>query len=138
MSPYRPLSADGLVGELAAGSVLLYMIARLAAPGLIEHLPTTLGTPGGLGGLGIMAFLTVWLLFWTIGGYAAMRELLRLLWSEDGVSWDSTGVTLDRRVGPFRSRRSLAAAEVREVRLHAHDRALVIGCGREVVEVTAL
>ena len=30
-----------LVGELAAGSVLLYMIARLAAPGLIEGIELT-------------------------------------------------------------------------------------------------
>src|SRR5262249_40599299 len=55
--------------------------------------------------LAIGAFLLVWLALWTLGGFLAMRELLRLTWAEDLLTVEPDGLTIEHHLGPFRSRR---------------------------------
>jgi hypothetical protein len=68
------------------------------------------GTPPGPGrqvlelgpALTMGAFLVFWLTIWTIGGYAAIRELLRILWSRDVIDADPAGIRVRHQLGPFR------------------------------------
>jgi hypothetical protein len=48
-------------------------------------------------------FLVVWLVLWTVGGVAAFRELLRLLFGRDTVRAGTDGLAITRRSGIFRS-----------------------------------
>jgi hypothetical protein len=61
-----------------------------------------------------------------------------LLWSEDRIAWDGAGLTLDRRIGPFRSRLDVAAADVRQVRLLVRDESLAVVRTTDVVRLTGL
>ena len=65
-------------------------------------------------------FLLLWLSFWTLGGYAAGREFLRLIWSEDRILARHDALVLHRRIGPFRSTRIVPRADV--VGIHAIGR----------------
>jgi len=53
--------------------------------------------------IAVGVFLLFWLTLWTFGGYAAITELLRLLWSRDAISADPACLRVHHRLGPFRS-----------------------------------
>jgi hypothetical protein len=127
-----------LVGEVFAGGTLLYMAVSLVSPETARRFSASVTTPSGMVGLAIIGFLLLWLFFWTLGGIAAGRELLRMLWSEDRLSWDGMELRREERVGPFRGRRTFPAAEIRAIRLHARDGALVLARARDVVTLTRL
>ena len=98
-----------LAGEVAVTAVLGFgtvALVRGEPPG-VDHLPLELGPA-----LGVGAFLLVWLAFWTIGGIAAGHQLLRLLWAEDRLAVAGGDLLVERRAGPFRSRRQLAGNEL--------------------------
>ena len=48
-------------------------------------------------------FLVVWLVLWTFGGVAAIRELLRMLFGRDTVRAGTDGLAITQRSGVFRS-----------------------------------
>jgi hypothetical protein len=63
------------------------------------------------------AFLLVWLTMWTIGGYAATLELLRLVWSRDRIVAGSAIVRVTHWLGPFRSTVEIARDTLRRIYL---------------------
>ena len=58
-------------------------------------------------------FVLVWLLFWTLGGVAAGRELLRLLFARDIVMAGDDGLEIKRSYGLFRSVKRWPRKEIR-------------------------
>lgn len=93
-----------LLGWIAGESFALWILIRGALallsgkslfPGSSEPLEPA---PALLAGL----FLLVWLAFWTLGGYMAARELLRVIWSEDRIVARHDALVVHRRLGPFR------------------------------------
>lgn len=88
--------------------------------------------------LAVGGFLLVWLAFWTIGGIAAIRELLWLLWSEDRLAVGPESLTVTRRLGPFATRQRLARDEIRRVYLLSQNTALMAQVGANAVTLTVL
>jgi hypothetical protein len=81
----------------------------------------------GLGfGLAAGAFLVFWLALWTLGGIAAIGELLRLLWSEDRIIANGAGLTLASSRGPFRIRREFPRDEVRRILIATKNGGLAV------------
>jgi hypothetical protein len=62
-------------------------------------------------------FLLVWLALWTVGGIAAMGELLRLLWSEDRIVVAGGRLTVTWARGPFRKVRTFERDAIRGIAL---------------------
>lgn len=128
-----------LCGWVAGECFALWMLARGATSALT-------GQPISRGGavlaagpaLGIGLFLLVWLSFWTLGGVLAMRELLRLLWSEDRLTAHGGGLTIQRALGPFRSTREIRRDAIRDVLLVPRRGRLVARTDRGTVELTQL
>lgn len=126
------------LGETFATAALLGTLLATFAPGVLDALGLAGRLPGlGGGGLFIMLFLAVWLTFWTIGGLAAMRELLRLVASSDRIAVGAGAIELDQRLGPFRSRHTLAAGEIRRIELTARGVVTAVLADGKVV-LTAL
>jgi hypothetical protein len=102
----------------AAGeTIVAYLLVR-GAIALITGEPLPEGPQPRLGpALAAGAFMLFWLAFWTVGGIAAMRELLKLLWSEDRIIVNPGGITVVNRLGPVRSMRELPRDTVRRIRL---------------------
>lgn len=84
--------------------------------------------------LGVGAFLLVWVTFWTIGGIAAMAELLRLVSSEETLSLDGDTIVIARRRGPFTWFQRLPRNAVRRVRVAPRRRMLVLETDRKSIE----
>lgn len=108
-----------LCGWAVGEGFVIWFLLRAAEELLEGQLPLT-GTTVALG-----AFLLTWLTFWTIGGIAAMHELLRSLWAEDSLVAEPPGLRVVRRVGPFRSRRVLRRDAIRRIRVLPGTTALV-------------
>ncbi|WP_216919024.1 hypothetical protein [Synechococcus sp. CCAP 1479/9] len=91
-----------LAGEVFALWVLWRILGAFLVSGEGAALPAAL-------------FLVLWLSLWTFGGAAALREVLRVLWSEDRLTVAADG-GLERQVrrGPFRRRRALPGREIRQ------------------------
>ena len=101
-------------GEYFAGGTLLAGLRELLAPGLdVPWLPR-MASRAPASPWPVLAFLGVWVAFWTAGGLFAMHEVVRALAGIDHVRWDHEGVELVRRAGPFVSRRRLAWAAMEE------------------------
>lgn len=110
------------VGELGAFWLLNH--------GLVELLT---GTPPGPGGelelgsaLGMGLFLLVWLAFWTLGGIAALRELLGALWGEDRLAVENGRLVVQSAIGPFRSTREFERASIHRIGLSQHRATLTL------------
>ena len=88
--------------------------------------------------LGVGLFLLLWLSLWTVGGITAIRELLRSLWAEDRIVAGPDGLTLDARLGPFRSRRTIARGDLRGVRTLRRGTVLVADDAARIVELSRL
>ena len=73
----------------------------------------------------VVLFLLVWLMLWTLGGYAAMTHLARTLAGEDIFTLQGSGVEVVRRAGPFRKVYTLDRPALRRVRVRPHDKAVV-------------
>jgi len=52
--------------------------------------------------LAVGAFLSIWLAFWTFGGWAAGSEFLKLLFGVDRLRVSTAGLEVEHRRGPFR------------------------------------
>jgi hypothetical protein len=73
----------------------------------------------------IYVFLVVWVTFWTIGGCAAWYRFLRLIAGTDRVSVTGGALGLRWRAGPIGRTRRFERADLRRIRVRAHDKALV-------------
>lgn len=78
----------------------------------------------GAPGLAMGAFLLLWLCLWTFGGYAAITELLRLVWSEDRIVAGTGILRVMHRLGPFRSRVEIPNDTLRRIYLAPGGKAL--------------
>lgn len=124
-------------GEWFAGGTLLAGLRELLAPELeLPWLPR-MANRAPANAWPVLAFLAFWLTFWTIGGLAAMAEVLRALVGSDVVRWDHEGVEFVRRAGPFVSRRRLRWSEMREPISRRRGR-LVADTRRGVAPLAAL
>lgn len=123
-------------GEYFAGGTLLAGLRELLAPGLdLPWLPR-MRNAAPANAWPVLAFLGLWVTFWTLGGLFAIVQAARALAGLDEVRWDSDGVEVVRTVGPFASRRRIAWAATHE--LFAGRRgALVAQTGRGLAQVTA-
>jgi hypothetical protein len=123
------------VGEAFALFLLFNGLVAL----LTGHPPPGKNQPLDIGpALAVGGFLLIWVTFWTIGGLAAIRELLRSLWAEDRLDWQPDGLTVTRRLGLLCRRRQLARADIRQIYLQRPRSALVAQVGTSVVTLTDL
>ncbi len=118
-----------LAGEVFALWVLWRILGEFLASGEGVALPVAL-------------FLLVWLSLWTLGGAAALRELLRALWSEDRLTVAADGeVERLAQRGPFRRRRALSGREIRRFQVRgagAWGGPLVVELSGRSLEITRL
>jgi membrane protein YdbS with pleckstrin-like domain len=115
------------LGEAFALGFLILLVRSVAGSviGASWPIPNTDWIGGGAAGF-VFLFLLIWLLLWTVGGVAAIHELLRNLAGEDRISVEMGGVEFERRAGPFRRTRKFDRSRIRRIRLRAHDKAVVI------------
>ena len=106
------------VGEVV---VLVLLLGPVAAPFLEaarELLPFGVGRiplPSGSLPLPVLAFLALWLTFWTWGGIAAAWELLRLLSGSDRYVLRPGSFTYRRCAGPFGKTRLFRSGSVEAI-----------------------
>lgn len=124
-------------GETFAAGTLIAGLRQLLAPELdVAWLPRMTNLPPA-NAWPVLAFLAVWLTFWTVGGLFAIAEVLRAFVGADVVRWDHEGVEFERRAGPFVSRRRLRWSEMREPLARSRGR-LVADTRRGVAPLAAL
>jgi hypothetical protein len=97
------------------------------------HAPLQAGPALAVGG-----FVLLWLAFWTLGGFLAIRELLRLLLSEDQFSAGGSGLVVMRRLGAFRTSREFPRDTLRRILLAPPHGALAIETSAATVELSRL
>lgn len=87
-------------------------------------------------------FLLIWISFWTVGGFLALRQWLRCVWAQDRLTLTSTHLEIRRWLGPWRQRRRLPRQTIQAVRLAPRDRgqgrALIALLGDQQLELTCL
>lgn len=83
-------------------------------------------------------FLLVWLTLWTIGGLAAGRELLRLLFGRDRILAHHDGLEVEHRCGFLRSVQRVPRAEIRRFHRKPGSAALCVETTGGIIEVTRL
>jgi hypothetical protein len=103
------------LGELFALGALVFAFRELLMPGTLEGLPSSGGTGRAMAAVVALLFLGAWLSFWTVGGVSALRALLLVLVSEERLSFNPSGVTRCRRLGPWRSELHLERGELVDV-----------------------
>jgi hypothetical protein len=106
--------AGWALGEYCGVVALLAQARVLPSPGWAE------------GPAGSLLFPAAWLIFWPLAGLPAAWQLLRQVWGQDRFELAPGRVEVCKQVGPWRRRSSLAAEEVRQVRLRRPDLALVL------------
>src|SRR5207249_1207916 len=84
------------------------------------------------------AFLVLWLTLWTVGGVAAIANLLKLLWGEDRIEVASGRLTVTWARGPFRSGRAFERDAIRRIELAGRDDHLSLAMARERVVLSGL
>ena len=123
----------------AAGECFALWLLIKGGLGFLSGNPPLNGSQPMTAGFALMIglFLLLWLSFWTLGGYLAGREFLRLLWSEDRIVARSDALVLHRRIGPFRSTRTIQRSDL--LRVHATPKCrLVAETAAGSVELTSL
>lgn len=113
-------------GEAFGLATLLACLGGILAPDLLRDLGITWMARVPEGAIIVVLFLLVWAGLWTIGGILAIRELLSLLWGNDRIEYDASGIRHVKRIGPFRSSREWRADSIRRVRLLRGQRGLAI------------
>jgi hypothetical protein len=96
-----------------------------------EPITLTASLPAGL-------FLLVWLSLWTLGGIAAGRELLRLLFGRDRFVARPDGLEIEHSFGLFRSTERVSRQEIRRVYPSSAGAALSAETARGPVILTRL
>ncbi len=123
------------VGEVFALTVLAWGVrAWLAGRDVLP--PGSM--PGPALALGAGLFVLVWLVFWTIGGVAALRELLLLTAGRDRIVAAPDALVVERRRGPFGSTTRIPRDRVRGLRCERRSGTLVAEAGRGVTLLSRL
>lgn len=86
----------------------------------------------------IGAFVLFWLALWTVGGVAAIAEVLRLLWGEDRLLVHEGKLRLERRRGPFRFAREFPRDVMARILVVPRGGALALETTRERNVLTTL
>ncbi len=123
-----------VMGEVFAAGGLVGVAASFLPSSLVgDWRPKSF--PTGMGAVLSGSFLLGWLSLWTVGGIAAIKELLRLLWSSDEISVAGSTLTVRSRIGLWPRTRRFERDDLRVVRLREHDQWLVAEtrAGDEVV-----
>ena len=113
------------MGEVFAITMLGALFSSIAGA-FPEHLPAwsaDLVTTGGAAFA--LLFLLFWLTLWTVGGIAAVTQLMRSLVGEDVIGVTDSGLEVVRRAGPFRRRYAFDRSAIRRLRMRPHDKAVV-------------
>ncbi len=128
-----------LCGWAVGEGIVLWVLAK-GILALMNGAPFEEGhAPLGFGpAMAIGAFLILWLSLWTLGGLAALGEVLRLLWSEDRLIVNAGGITIVRSRGPFRRTRDLPRDVIRRISLVPRNDALAAETPRGRVELSRL
>ncbi len=88
--------------------------------------------------IGMGAFLLVWVTLWTVGGFAALAELARLLWGEDRIEVTGGRLTATWLRGPFGTRRTFERGTIRSIALAPPRDTLTIDAGTKHYELSRL
>lgn len=137
----RFVSAAFLCFWLCGWAVGEFIVLSILAKGVLAIMTGMPPDPGAnpleVGpALGVGVFLLFWLGLWTLGGVAAMYEVLRLLWSEDRLIAHAGGLTVARSCGPFRRRREFPRDTLRQIMLVPRHDALAIETVQGMVELS--
>lgn len=134
-----PFLVVWLCGWAIGESVVFYLLA-IGAWALITGKPPRAGQrPLDVGfALAMGAFLIFWLAMWTLGGIAAIGELLRLVAGEDRLVAGPEGLVVTHRRGPFRSTRTIPRERLRRLHVVRRNAALVAETDRERIELSRL
>jgi len=128
-----------LCGWAAGEAFALYVLVNGLRALLTGSPPTGGDEPKNIGAaVAVGGFLLIWLAFWTIGGLAAIRELLRSLWAEDCLSVQPDGLLVTSRLGPFVTRRHLPRSEIRRIYAQRPTTALMAQVGSNTVTLSDL
>ena len=124
----------------AAGEAFALWALVAGAWALITGSPMSAGAePLALGpALAAGLFLLVWLSIWTLGGYAAGAELLRILFGGDDLNARGDGLEIVHRYGPFRTTTFIPRADLRAFHCQTKGNALVATTASASVELTRL
>ncbi len=120
------------VGELLVLLILLGPLADPLVATLREVMPGSWPRPPRFAGSTpwpVLAFLAVWLVFWTWGGLTAIGQLLRLLAGSDRFITRPGGFSLRPGAGPFGRTRDFPASEVSAVHADVRRSRLVAVVG---------
>jgi len=124
----------------AVGEAFVLWILITGAMALLAGRPPEPGRePLELGpALMVGVFLILWLTMWTIGGIAALAELIRLLWGEDRITVSAGRLTVTWARGPFRNTKAFERDAIRGVALVGRQDRLVLETHRKRVELSNL
>jgi hypothetical protein len=125
-----------LAGELfAVGALLTLASAWLGRPVALGWLPSI---ETGSWMAPVALFLLFWLALWTLGGTAAVRELMRLIAGRDRISVDSGVLELRNHAGWLVTRLRIAREDLKTITIRRRDGALVAETAREAIVLTSL
>jgi hypothetical protein len=97
------------------------------------HEPLTWGAAGVVG-----LFLLLWLSFWTVGGIAAGQAFLANVWGSDRLVAGPGQLEIERRYGPFVSRKVIPVADILGIDVGVKNGPLRIETPRGMVDVTSV
>src|SRR5688572_29775272 len=83
-------------------------------------------------------FLLGWLALWTLGGWLAAREFMRLLWSRDRLLVNRDALEVMQRVGFLSDARRFASTELRRIYRREAGTVLVAETSNDSFELTRL
>jgi len=69
----------------------------------------------------LFAFVSVWLTFWTVGGLAALSQLLTLLFGREVIHWSGEGLVVERYAGFLISASRLEPSQLTGFRTHGRS-----------------
>jgi hypothetical protein len=128
-----------LVGEVLALGLLLLCFGQAFVPeALSGWVPARLTPPDGIP-LIFALFIAVWLMLWTLGGFAAIGQWLRTLGGFDRIAVDAGDLSWSSGFGPFTwSRRRWSRDSVRAIRLGGRGDPLLVDTDRGPATLSTL
>lgn len=130
--------AGWTIGETVGVAFFVMVIASLAGSAMTSPIPWA--PDWGTAGVAsfVLLFGLVWLLFWTVAGFAVVTHLFRRVAGEDRIRLLPGALELVRRAGPFHRTRTFDRASIRRVRLRRGDKALVMDAANGTEVLTEL
>jgi hypothetical protein len=124
----------------AAGEFFAFWLLGNGLVALMSGAPLAPGRAPLPPGLTLAAggFLLLWITLWTVGGVAAIAEVLRLLWGEDRLLVREARLRLERWRGPFRSSREFPRDAILRIFVAPRGGALALEAARERIVLSTL